>query len=110
MTVALNALAELGYAKEASEIEQKWRMLLNIGGYKQNADYRRCFDAKLLKSVAHDAVIAYKAIGCVSATSQRGHALIYDLLNEGWVTFWSDPSGYAAWERGKVKALFRQSE
>jgi hypothetical protein len=106
MMVALHALTVLGFARAATEIEEKWRMLLTIGGYKPKADYTRCFNRKLLKGIADDAVAAYAAIGCVDAAAQAGKARVYTTLNEGWITFWSDPQGYASWEKAKVSELF----
>jgi hypothetical protein len=106
MVVILDALTDLGFAKDAAEIEQKWRMLLKIGGYKPNADFTRCFDLQLLRRIALDAVVAYTAIGCFNAHSQAAHAPIYCALNEGWAIFWADPDGYPAWEKAKVTTLF----
>lgn len=106
MAVVLDALTSLGFAGEAADIDEKWRMLLKIGGYKSNADYVRCFDKKLLRSIAEGAVAAYEAIACSNANSQAGKARIYDALNQGWKNLWSDPGGYAAWEKTMVTSLF----
>ena len=106
MTVVLDALTALGFAAEAGEIEDKWRMLQNVGGYRSNADYARCFDKTLLNNIAEDAVAAYGAISCVPANRQAGTAKVYTTLNDGWLAFWRDPLRYASWEKAKVGELF----
>lgn len=106
MTVSLHALTMLGFATEAADIEEKWRMLLTIGGYKPGGDYTRCFEVKLLRAIASDAVAGYDAIGCLDASSHTGKASVYTALNEAWVTFWNSPQDYPAWEKTKVSTLF----
>jgi hypothetical protein len=102
MAVVLHALTLLGFALEAADIEEKWRMLHKIAGYHSNADYARCFDAKVLKQIAEDAVAAYGAISCITGDAQAGTTTVYTTLNDGWVTFWRDPLGYPSWEKAKV--------
>lgn len=106
MAVALHALTVLGFSVEAADIEEKWRMLLKIGGYRPSADYSRCFNSKLLQTISKDAVAAYTAIGCIGAAAQTDETSVYSTLNDGWVTFWSNPQGYPAWEKAKVALLF----
>jgi hypothetical protein len=86
-----------------------WKRVANmqdIGGYKPSADYLRCFDSKLLQAIATTSVTGYGAIGCLPPSQQSGRATTYDCLNEAWVTFWANPTGYPNWEKTKVTALF----
>jgi len=107
MYAILEALTQLGYSKEAANIEEKWRQLLAVGGYRSNSDYERCFAKSLLKMIAKEAVGGYHRMGCRPSSSQAG-SRIHDILNEAWNQFWSDPKHYATWEQSRVLQLFGQ--
>jgi hypothetical protein len=105
MIVILDALTELGHGAQAASIEQNWKTLLGIGGYKATPEFGRCYDRNLLKTIAKSSVSGYRTIGCSPSSSLKGKAKIYDALNEAWSRFWADPSQYAAWEKGQVAQL-----
>lgn len=108
MIVVLDALTNFGFAAEAADVEDKWRRLLKIGGYRSNADYNRCFERKLLRTIAETATAAYEAIACSSGAAQAGKARTYDVLNNAWQKFWSNPAGYADWEKSMVAAFLSE--
>jgi hypothetical protein len=105
MFVILEALVGLGYEKEATAIEEKWRNLHSYGGYKVNADYQLCFRKDVLKRFAEEALTGYRAMHCRCSSPRSGNRL-HDLLNKAWKEFWKAPAQYPAWEQAKQAELF----
>jgi hypothetical protein len=104
MVVILEALARLGYPKEAAKIEDKWKELLAYAGYKSDADYTICFPSTVLQTFADDAFAGYRGLNCKPSAPATG-STIHNLLNEAWERFWSAPDKFAAWEKGKVASV-----
>ena len=104
MEAMLSVLVKTGFSKEALEIENRWSEFLEASIYRNTPEHARCFSRTVLDALAEGAIGAYQAIGCRLRQDTIGRR-VGDLLNEAWRMFWSNPNGYATWERAAISDL-----
>ena len=106
MDALLHGLTLTGFAREAAEIEDRWKELMTAAGAAPDADYRRCFPKQIIETIAEKALAGVRAMGC--RVAEPGvTSPVHDLLNLAWTEFWRNPAGYAAREKELVEELRR---
>ncbi|MEM9954855.1 MAG: hypothetical protein AAF846_24830 [Chloroflexota bacterium] len=104
MQVMLYGLQLIGYDSAASDIENRWKQLLNTSGAKITAEYTNCFPNTLLHTIAsraYEGVLESK----LSIVSPDNTGMVANYLNEAWDIFWNQPSLYPQWETQTMKTI-----
>jgi hypothetical protein len=104
MQVMLFGLHRIGFADKANAIHDRWTELLAICGGSPEAEYHRCYPQgilEMLSETAYDGITAMKS----RVVSPMAYDRVSGVLNEAWDVFWSDPDGFAAWEKATVEHL-----
>jgi hypothetical protein len=105
MDVMLMALDRMGFSTAKNDIAERWNGLLKMDNARSSAEYRRCFPDHVLAEIAKQAHQAMLALDCEVIKSDALKP-IAALLNEAWNQFWTNPSGYVAWETSATERLF----
>jgi len=93
---------------DISTIKLKWDNLVKATGACQTPDYRKACPKELLESAAVHALEGTQKIGC-RIINDKTTGLMNDLLNNAWVEFWNNPSGYHQWERQLMNAFKQEA-
>ena len=104
MRAALMMLAATGFDAERKLIEEAWRDLIEIMGYRPTAEYRQAYPEPLLSEIVSTAQEGIVGTGVVTAKPDALTPIV-DLLNSAWRKFWRAPKDYQAWEAAQLDDL-----
>lgn len=93
-----------GFSAEIPDIESKWQDFIDITGYTETPEYRRCYSGELINKMAIIAFESVRQMGCRVATPSTSDK-IHVLFNTAWSEFWRAPKAYARWEEQAVRQL-----
>jgi hypothetical protein len=103
-THIFRVLRRLGWATEASQMEDHWNHYLRTVKRKKPRNYDDYHPAELFTAITEDVAEATRNLSAYSARANS----FSSLLNDAWQKFLIDPTGYVSWERQTVTQLRRQ--
>lgn len=108
MQAMLRALEEIGFAKEAQTIRQRWDELVAVSGFKPQPEYYRCYPHHIIEFLIQRSLAGTRTIGC-TVVEPEATGTMFKLLNGAWSQFWKEPQTYSVLERQMVDSLRRQN-
>jgi hypothetical protein len=109
MHAILKALQRSGFAKEASEVTNRWAAALLLTGSVPAADYAHCYPDSLIDLIVEKAAQGVAEMECRTVKAGTSDP-VHLILNEAWRKFWADPAAYQRWEAQAVRELFALCE
>lgn len=104
MTAMLEGLTLAGFAKEATEIEDRWNRFISTAQTQIDPEYLRCFPQRVIKMLAEKAFRGVAEMKCRIAKPETDD-FAHCAFNQAWIEFWRNPSSYADWEKKTVDLL-----
>lgn len=107
MRVIIGGLKALHYDVETHDIEQRWTQFKASGGYTPSPEYHLYYPTDVLQAIVEEGIGGFESAGTRGYKDAPSDS-VARILNQAWQRFWSDPTGYVAWEQRAVDSLLSE--